>query len=429
VNPSDKRGPFAGTSLLFRLYYFGVVGVGVVWVWRALPSADPPAWHILLWWFAFALIAEMSPIRLPGSQAYITVSSALDYAAIVIFGPAVAAMIAAGTTLVSQLFFARQRPHKMLFNIALFIVTIMVSGSVFRWAGGVASPSVAELVLPLAACGATYFLIDTFGVSTIVALSQGGSVWRTWQRMYLWTTLTHLAGFVPLGAIIVVIFAHIGLPGVALFLAPLILARYSFKLYMDMRNAHFDTVRALTSAIDASDPFTRGHSERVTAYSVAIARKLGLAERRVLMIEYASLLHDMGKIAVQHDILLKPGKLSDDEWSLMRMHPETGARIVGDLHFLKGAREVVLYHHERYDGQGYPDGLQGSEIPTEARIVKVADAFDAMLSDRPYRKGLSVDDAIAELEGGRGTEFDPVVVDAFLLLVSQGEVDTSHSPL
>ena len=113
----------------------------------------------------------------------------------------------------------------------------------------------------------------------------------------------------------------------------------------------------------------------------------------------------------------------------MRMHPETGARIVADLHFLRGAREVVLYHHERYDGLGYPDGLKGSEIPLEARIVKVADAFDAMLSDRPYRKGFSVDEAIAELEGGRGTEFDPVVVDAFLQLVRQGEVDTTHSPL
>ncbi len=429
VSVAERSGPFAGTTLLFKLYYVLVVGGGLWWAWRVFPTAELPPWHILLWWVAFALTAEMSPIPLAGSNAYITVSSALDYAAIVLFGPAVAAIVATVTTLVSWLTLAKLPLHKLLFNVSLFILTIMFSGSIFRWAGGHATPNVAQLILPLAACGATYFLIDTFGVSAIVALSQRGSVWRVWQRMYLWTTLTHLAGFVPLGAIIVVIFLHIGLPGVALFLVPLMLARYSFKLYMDMRNAHFDTVRALTSAIDASDPFTRGHSERVTAYSVAIARKLKLAERRVLLIEYASLLHDMGKIAVQHDILLKPDKLDDEEWRLMRMHPETGAKIVADLHFLRGAREVVLYHHERYDGLGYPDGLKGSEIPLEARIVKVADAFDAMLSDRPYRKGLSVDEAIAELEGGRGTEFDPVVVDAFLQLVRQGEVDTSHNPL
>lgn len=140
------------------------------------------------------------------------------------------------------------------------------------------------------------------------------------------------------------------------------------------------------------------------------------------MIEYASLLHDMGKIAIQHDILLKPAALSESEWELMRLHPETGAKIVSDLHFLKGAREVVLYHHERYDGKGYPDGLAGNEIPIEARIVKVADAADAMMSDRPYRKGLSVSETLAELRGGRGTEFDPDVVDAFFRLADLGKI-------
>jgi len=311
----------------------------------------------------------------------------------------------------------------------LFILTIASAGVVFRLTGGVATADIGQLVFPMAACGATYFVVDTFGVSIIVGLLRRMSVWRVWQRTYLWTTVTHLAGFVPLGAIMVVIYLHIGVAGVAIFLVPLLLARYSFKLYMDMREAHLSTVRALTTAIDASDPFTRGHSERVTAYSVAIARKLGLAERRVVAIEYAGLLHDMGKIAVQHDVLLKPGKLSEEEWALMRLHPETGAKIVSDLSFLKGAREVVLYHHERYDGQGYPDGLQGSEIPIEARIVKVADAFDAMLSDRPYRKGLTVDEAVAELEVGRGTEFDPKIVDVFLELIRQGEVETNHNPL
>lgn len=415
--------------MLFRVYYALVVGVGVAIAIWAFPSVRIDAWVPLLWWIVFALITDMNPIRLPTSRAYITVTSALDYGAIVVFGPIQAALISTIVTLVSRLTFSRQPIHKMLFNTSMFITTIVVSGSVFQWLGGHATPHVGQLVLPLAGCGVTYFLMNTFGVSTIVALGQGESIWRTWQRMYLWTTVTHLAGFVPLGAIVAVIYMHIGVTGVVIFLVPLLLARYSFKLYMDMRNAHFDTVRALTSAIDASDPFTRGHSERVTAYSVAIARKLGLAERRVVAIEYASLLHDMGKIAVQHDILLKPGKLSEEEWSLMRLHPETGAKIVSDLHFLKGAREVVLYHHERYDGKGYPDGLQGNEIPLEARIVKVTDAFDAMLSDRPYRRGLSMAEAIAELEAGRGTEFDPKVVDVFLGLIRQGDVDTNHNPL
>jgi hypothetical protein len=423
LSASPARSPFHGSSFRFKAYYIITVVVGLTLAIRFFPGVRIDAWGALFWWVAFALVAEMSPIALPGSQAYITVSSALDYAAIVVFGPTVAAMIATFTTLVSSLAVSRQPVHKILFNICLFIVTIFAAGFMFRLAGGTATPEIRELVLPMAACGITYFLIDTFGVSTIVALSQGINAWRVWQRTYLWTTITHLVGFVPLGAIIVVIFLHIGIPGVGLFLVPLMLARYSFKLYTDMRQVHFDTVRALTSAIDASDPYTKGHSERVTHYSVAIARAMRLSERRIQAIEYAGFLHDMGKIGVGHDILTKPGSLTDDEWRVMREHPTIGARIVSDLDFLKGAREVVLYHHERYDGKGYPEGLAGELIPLEARIAKVADAFDAMLSNRPYRASLGLEKAVSELENGKGTEFDPIVVDAFIGLVRTKQVD------
>jgi len=416
-------GPFVGTPIPFRLYYALVVCAGLWYAAASFPGIEVTSWTVLAWWLVFALVTELSPILLPGSNAYITVSSALDYAAIVLFGPAIAAAISTLVTLFTGLVVNRQPLHKVLFNACLFIVTIAVAGTAFRLAGGHATADISELIVPMAACGATYFIFDTFGVSVIVGLLQNASIWRIWQRTYMWTTVTHLAGFIPLGAIMVVIFLHIGVTGVALFLVPLLLARYSFKLYMDMRNAHLSTVRALTTAVDASDPFTRGHSERVTAYSVAIARALGVPEGRVLTIEYASLLHDMGKIAIQHDVLLKPGALTEDEWKLMRMHPETGAKIASDLRFLSGAKDVILYHHERYDGKGYPDGLVGDEAPLEARIVKVADAFDAMMSDRPYRAGLSLEAAVSELRSCSGTEFDPSVVAAFLELLQQETFD------
>ncbi len=165
-------------------------------------------------------------------------------------------------------------------------------------------------------------------------------------------------------------------------------------------------------------------SRVLTQYSVALARELRLSERRVQAIEYAGFLHDMGKIGLQHNILLKPGALTDSEWEEMKRHPETGAKIVKELHFLKGARDVVLFHHERFDGSGYPQGLAGERIPLEARIVKVADAFDAMLSDRPYRKALSLERAVEQLRQGSGTEFDPRVVGAFVGLVEQGRLDS-----
>lgn len=422
-----SRGPLSGTSLLFKTYYFAVVLAGLFLAVRTFPGVQVDSWVPVFWWLAFAVIAELTPIMLPGSRAYITVSSALDYAAIVVFGPVMAAMIAAASSIFSSLVVSRQSPHKVLFNVCLFVITISAAGFVFGLVGGRTTSDVSELVLPLAATGITYFLIDTFGVSLVVGLYERASAWRVWQRTYLWTTLTHLVGFVPLGAIIVVIYLHIGIPGVGLFLVPLLLARYSFKLYTDMRQVHIDTVKALTSAIDASDPFTRGHSERVTAYSVEIAKEMGLSERRVQILEYAGFLHDMGKIALQHDILLKPGALTDDEWRIMRSHPEIGARIVSGLHFLSGAKQVVLHHHERFDGKGYPSGLRGDEIPLEARIVKVADAFDAMMSDRPYRTSLGLSTALAELRKGRGADFDPEVVDAFLRLIQTGGIDPSSS--
>jgi len=421
---SQAAGPFAGTSRGFRFYYSLIVAAGVLLAARVFPQARVLPWGALLWWLGFSVASDLSPIHLPRSRAYITVSSALDYAAIAVFGPVLAAMISTVSTLVTSLVTRRRAaPHKVLFNVCLFIITILGAGLAFRLAGGRPTTEIRELVLPMAACGVTYFLINTFGVSLIVALSQGGSPWRIWQRTYLWTTITHLVGFVPLGAIIAVIYLHIGIPGVGLFLVTLMLARYSFKLYTDMREVHFNTVRALTSAIDASDPYTRGHSERVTYYAVAIARAMRLSERRIQAIEYAGFLHDMGKIGIHHDILTKPGALTEDEWVSMRSHPEIGARIVSDLDFLRGAREVVLYHHERYDGRGYPEGLAGEQIPLEARIAKVADAFDAMMSNRPYRASLGLERAIEELELGRGTEFDPTVVDAFVKLVRNKDIE------
>ncbi len=405
VSDSSGGGPFQGTSLAFKFYYVAVVSAGFVIAVRTFPGARVESWGPVLWWLGFSIASDLSPIHLPRTGAYITVSSALDYAAIVVFGPVVAAMISTVSTLATSLTTRRRAaPYKILFNVCLFIVAISGAGYVFRLVGGHATPNVMELVLPMAACGIAYFGINTFGVSIIVALVQQANAWRIWQRTYLWT-ITHLVGFVPLAAIVVVIFMLIGIPGVGLFLVPLMLARYSFKLYTDMRQVHFDTVRAFTSAIDASDPYTRGHSERVTHYSVAIARAMRLSERRIQAIEYAGFLHDMGKIGVDHDILTKPGSLTDDEWRAMREHPAIGARIVSDLDFLKGAREVVLYHHERYDGKGYPEGLVGDQIPLEARITKVADAFDAMMSNRPYRSSLGLQKSVHELEDGKGTEF------------------------
>ena len=173
-------------------------------------------------------------------------------------------------------------------------------------------------------------------------------------------------------------------------------------------------VRALVAAIDAIDSDTCGHSQRVAEYALLGATVLSLSPDELRDIEFGGLLHDIGKIGISASILRKPGRLTGEEWSVVRQHPVIGASIIRGVPFLEAARDLVLCHHERYDGGGYPEGLKGEEIPAGARLIAVADAFDTMTSERSYRAALSVDYAINELYRLSGTQFCPVTVGAFV---------------
>jgi HD-GYP domain-containing protein (c-di-GMP phosphodiesterase class II) len=189
-----------------------------------------------------------------------------------------------------------------------------------------------------------------------------------------------------------------------------------------VQEAYLATVKVLAAAIEARDPYTGGHVERVGTYAVAIARELGWDAERIATIEMGAALHDVGKIGVRDQVLLKPARLDPDEEAQMRQHPEIGARLLQQVHFLVPYVDCALRHHERYDGQGYPGRMVGADIPIEARVVAVADTFDAMTTDRPYRKALSAREALAEIERCGGTQFDPDVAAAFLRAVESGAV-------
>jgi putative nucleotidyltransferase with HDIG domain len=180
-----------------------------------------------------------------------------------------------------------------------------------------------------------------------------------------------------------------------------------------LEDAYRTTLRALTAALEARDSETHGHSERVVNFSLRLGRELGLDAEGLRALEFGSLLHDIGKIGVPDSILRKPSKLSAAEWEKMRHHPLHGQKILRGIKFLEGASRVVAEHHEKWDGTGYPRGLRGEEIDLNARIFAVADAFDAMVSDRVYRRGRSYEEAAAELDDFAGTQFDPAVVAAF----------------
>lgn len=191
-------------------------------------------------------------------------------------------------------------------------------------------------------------------------------------------------------------------------------------LYQRLQETYMRTIRALAQAIDAKDHYTRGHSKNVTTYAVMIAQEMGLKSLEIEEIKQACELHDLGKIGIHDYILTKPGKLTLEEWEEVRLHSLRGAEILEPLDFLDGVIDLVRQHHERYDGSGYPYGLAGEQIKIGARIIAVADAFDAMISPRPYReKPLSKEMAIEEIKKNSGIQFDPKVVEVFLRIVDK----------
>ena len=194
-------------------------------------------------------------------------------------------------------------------------------------------------------------------------------------------------------------------------------SRELMESYARLEKNSLEAIETLNATVEAKDPYTAGHSQRVQRIALAVATQMQLDSPRLDALKYGGLLHDIGKLAVPDAVLTKPDRLNDAEFTLIKEHSEEGARIVGKLGRLHDAVPIIRHHHERWDGSGYPAGLSGEEIPLEAAIVGLADAWDAMTTSRPYHRALSFEEAIAEIRDGRGTQFAPAVVDAFLAVM------------
>jgi putative nucleotidyltransferase with HDIG domain len=194
------------------------------------------------------------------------------------------------------------------------------------------------------------------------------------------------------------------------------------RLFRDLQEAYVSTVRLLVSRIEEKDPYTHGHTERVAAYAVSIARELGLSPDELQTIQFGAFLHDIGKVHTQDEILHKPGALTDEEWKMVKAHPVRGAEMVRGVKFLEKASDMIRHHHERVDGKGYPDGLQGDQISLHAKIVNLADAFDAMTTDRPYRAGMTAEQAMEQMTTKAGSQFAAEVVQVFVPALREGRI-------
>ena len=414
--------------LAFRIYY-GLVCTGAVlgFVLGAGHAGTVSPWALVAV-LALMGMSEVSPVTLPGG-GYATATAVLDLASLVVLGPVWTAWLDVASTLIVQGLILRKPVQRVVHNMAIFSLTTFAAGATFLACGGhVGHLSFPGDIGPVLAAGAVYFLCNSAFVSLVLGLTSGPSPWRIWQRNFQQGLLHHLS-FVVLGVVVAVVYLNAGPWGLSLFALPFLMARHSFGLYVEIRADLKDFVRALSEVLEEVDPYTRHHSVRVSQYAVRLARGLKLSESQVEETEYAALVHDLGKIGPQHqEILRKRGSLSHEEQRTLRSHPAAGADIVARVRALRRAAEIVRSHHERPDGLGYPFGLRSEDVPIGARILNVADAFDAMTSDRPYRRALSVESALQELHKGASTQFDPGVVECLMRMHRAGQFPLLPSP-
>jgi putative nucleotidyltransferase with HDIG domain len=342
-------------------------------------------------------------------------------AGVQLFGPAAAIVFITTTQLFGEFVVRRKSIQKGGFNIAQAVLATSVAGWAFGVLGGVplegvANPDLSRQIIPFLSFGLLFLGMNHAAVSLAITISQGQPFRRIWRR-----ALDNTAGLndilvSPMALAIAFLYVSFGLVGLVVALLPMLFIRYSYITTSKLRESNSDLLTALVKAIEIRDPYTSGHSVRVSRLAESIAEALGLGEVTVARITNAALLHDIGKIeAIYTDILRKPDALTIKERAIIESHVTRGEQLLRELSSVPDeVVKIVRHHHEREDGKGYPDGLLGDEIPMGSKIIVVCDAVDAMLSDRPYRDALPLVAVLQQLQEHAGRQFDHRVVKALV---------------
>jgi putative nucleotidyltransferase with HDIG domain len=393
-------------------------------------AVPPPVeWWVLV---GLTLISGSAVLKIPSVSANFSISDVFTLTSAVILGPAAGTLIVAIDSLAISARLARTGLplERILFNAAAPPVAMWLSATVFFYASGFqplyGHPLSLEVVGPwLLLFAGLYFLLNTFAIAVAIALHERVSALAIWRAHFQSLWFTFIGG--ALGAGFVVFALRLDTYAIVILIVPLLLAlilhfayrnstgRLADQLHhlAEVNRLHLSTIEALAHAIDAKDAVTHGHIRRVQGWAVALAARIGLEDQQQLRaIEAAALLHDIDKLAVPEHILNKPGKLTHAEFERMKSHARVGAEILSEVEFPYPVVPIVRHHHENWDGSGYPDGLRGVDIPIGARILSVVDCFDALTSDRPYRRALPARDAFAIIEARCGTMYDPAIVHA-----------------
>ena len=396
-------------------YYLIAVSViaAVVWVSELYHTQWSLNTALQLLIFGVLAIASESLPVIMSNGSRVSVGFAMYFSSLILFPPGVSFSVAAVGGL---LVFRNTKLHNRVFNGAQFVLSLKMASLVTALFNVSGFHPCLRFFLVYFLAAFVYIVVNMVTISFALSFMQGKSAWGIWLSSISWSMPNFLA-LALLGFLIALIFNNYGPLGLVFLTIPLLLSRFTFQRYIDMRTNYFSTIEALVKAIEAKDKYTRGHSDRVSRYSVAIAGALGLRDEKIEAVKFCAILHDLGKIGISENILNKEDKLLDREWETIRDHPVIGENIIKDIRFLYKIGPGVRHHHEKYDGGGYPDGLRGENIPLEARIIAVADTYDAMTTDRVYRKRKSQLEALAEMRRVAGSQLDPTLVNIFCKVV------------
>jgi putative nucleotidyltransferase with HDIG domain len=378
---------------------------------------------------ALTLLSGSFTIKVPKLPARLSVSETFVFASVLLFGTCAGTITVALDILVASLRFKRaaKEPIRVVFNVSSAAISIWAAGHLYFALAptqGDSAVRLPDIFVPLVVLAASYFLLNSGFVALALAFEKAANAFVIWRNNFLWLSLNYF-GAASVAALLVSYTRTVDPTALGIIVPLLVISYLTYKTSLgriedahrhveEVNQLYLSTIETLATAIDAKDQVTSGHIRRVQRFTLGLAKELGVKEQiQLKALEAAALLHDTGKLVVPEHILNKPGKLSPGEFERMKRHAAAGADILSAINFPYPVVPIVRHHHENWDGTGYPDGLRRTDIPIGARILAVVDCFDALTSDRPYRRSLPDSEAMDILMQRRGSMYDPLVVDTF----------------
>jgi HD-GYP domain-containing protein (c-di-GMP phosphodiesterase class II) len=373
----------------------------------------------ILIWIALEVAADLKPFRvMHEKQRDMTMSFAVQLSAVILLGTYPAVFVIIVATLIVEII-SKRAWHRALFNAGQYSLSLIATGFLFHLLKLSPVDIKVDIIIDLPAilvAVSVYYILNTFFISAVISLTSGGRFVDIFFSDFK-IIASYFYSLAPISIAVVLLYKHDQPYIILIMIPPLVMADLSLRRYYSLHFEAHETLKVLANTVDERDKYTFAHSVHVAEYAKKISEQLGLPLDEINDIELAGQVHDLGKVGIEDKILYKESRLNEEEYDKVKKHPEIAYRLLKNLKPYKKGATYVLYHHEHYDGTGYPRHISGRNIPIGARILSVADSYDAMTTDRPYRKALPPNTAVAELKTCSGTQFDPKVVEAFIIVL------------